>query len=292
MIGVAEILRVSTAAGDPVVINPPVYPPFFETLAEVGRPIVEVPLARTPAGWELDLDAVEAAFRAGARVYLLCNPHNPVGRVWARPDLVRIAELAARYDVLVLADEIHAPLVLPGARHVPFLSAGDAAAAHGVVLASASKAWNLAGLKCAVAVTADDRLSAELRRLPAAVPYRAGNLGVLAAVAAFRDGEAWLDALLGHLDRNRRLLADLLAEHLPDVGYHPPEASFLGWLDCTALGLGDDPTGAFLDKGRLAVTRGLDFGAPGAGFARLNIGTSAALLTEAVRRMAVAADRG
>jgi cystathionine beta-lyase len=291
MVGVAEVLRTCTAPDDPVVINPPVYAPFFETVREVGRPIVEAPLARTPDGWELDLDAVEAAFRGGARVYLLCNPHNPTGRAWSRPALARVAELAARYGVLVLADEIHGPLTLAGAVHVPFLSVGDAAAEHGIALSSASKAWNLPGLKCAVAVTASGRLRAELRRLPAAVRYRAGNLGVLAAVAAFRDGGAWLDALLAHLDRNRRLLGDLLAESLPEVGYRPPEASFLAWLDCSALGLGDDPAEAFRTRGRVALSRGLDYGREGAGFARLNIGTSVALLAEAVRRMAAAVGR-
>jgi len=286
MVGVAEILRTSTAPDDRVVVNPPVYPPFFHTVAEVGRPIVEVPLADTQTGWELDLDGLEEAFRAGTRVYLLCSPHNPTGTVWRRGDLERVAELAARYGVLVLADEIHAPLTLAGARHVPFLTVADAAAEHGVALTSASKAWNLAGLKCAVAVTSSDPMRAALDRLPDAVRYRAGNLGVLAAVAAFRDGGAWLDALLAHLDRNRRLLADLLAGSLPEVGYRPPEASFLAWLDCTALGLGDDPAEAFRTRGRVALTRGLDFGGQGAGFTRLNIGTSAALLTEAVRRMA------
>jgi cysteine-S-conjugate beta-lyase len=291
MVGVAEILRVCTGPDDGVVINPPVYPPFFETLREVGRSIVEAPLARTDSGWELDLDAVEAAFRAGARVYLLCNPHNPTGRVWSQAELSRVAELAARYGALVISDEIHGPLTLAGAVHVPFLSVGDAAAEHGLALSSASKAWNLPGLKCAVAVAASGAHLAELRRLPAALPYRAGNLGVLAAVAAFRDGGAWLDALLAHLDRNRRLLADLLAESLPEVGYHPPEASFLAWLDCSALDLGDDPAEAFRTRGRVALTRGSDFGRQGAGFARLNIGTSATLLTEAVRRMAVAVGR-
>jgi cystathionine beta-lyase len=291
MVGVAEILRTSTAPGAGVVINPPVYPPFFETLAEVGRQIVEVPLARTQAGWELDLDALEGAFRTGAQVYLLCSPHNPTGTVWTRADLARIADLADRYGVLVLADEIHAPLTLPGATHVPFLSVGDSAAARGVMLTSASKAWNLPGLKCAVAVTASDRMRAALDLLPDALQYRAGNLGVLAAVAAFRQGGAWLDALLAHLDRNRRLLAELLADSLPEVGYLPPQASYLAWLDCSALDLGEDPAAAFLDRGRVALSRGPDFGSQGAGFARLNIGTSAALLTEAVRRMAASRRR-
>lgn len=291
MVGVAEILRVGTPPGAGVVINPPVYPPFFETIEEVGRTVVQVPLARSPAGWQLDLDGLAAAFRAGARAYLLCSPHNPTGRVWAAGELAQVAELADRYGVLVLSDEIHAPLTLAGARHTPYLALGGAAAEHGIVLSSASKAWNLPGLKCAVAVTAAAQTRALLERLPREVPYRAGILGVRAGVAAFGDDGPWLDALQVHLDRNRRLLAELLAEHLPEIGYQPPEASYLAWLDCTDLGLGADPAAAFLDRGRVALERGLDFGAPGAGFARLNIGTSRTLMTEAVRRMAAAVGR-
>jgi len=291
MVGVAEILRVATPPGAGVVINPPVYPPFFDTIEEVGRRVIEVPLSRTAAGWDLDLEGLEAAFRAGARVYLLCSPHNPTGRVWSNADLVRIAELAARYDALVLADEIHAPLALAGATHTPFLEAGDAAAEHAIVLTSASKAWNLAGLKCAVAVTGSPRMKALLDRLPGEVRYRTSIFGVIAGVAAFRDGGPWLDALLVHLDRTRKLLAEKLAELLPEVGYIPPEASFLAWLDCTALGLGDDPAKVFLERGRVALLTGHAFGRQGDGFARLNIGTSRALVAEAVRRLAAAVGR-
>jgi cystathionine beta-lyase len=292
MVGVAEILRVATPAGAGVVINPPVYQPFFDTVEEVGRVVVEVPLARSAGGgWELDLDGLEAAFRAGARAYLLCSPHNPTGRVWPAADLHRVTELAARYDVLVLADEVHAPLTLAGARHTPFLALGGAAPEYGIVLTSASKAWNLPGLKCAVAVTAAPRTRALLDQLPAESRHRAGILGVRAGAAAFGDDGPWLDALQVHLDRNRRLLADLLAERLPEIRYLPPEASYLAWLDCTGLGLGDDPAAVFLDRGRVALERGLNFGRPGAGFARLNIGTSRDLLIEVVDRMAAAVGR-
>jgi cysteine-S-conjugate beta-lyase len=288
MVGVAEILRVATSPGAGVIINPPVYPPFFHILEEVRREVIEVPLARTETGWQLDLDGLEAAFRAGARVYLLCNPHNPIGRVWPAADLARVAELAERYGVLVLSDEIHAPLVMAGAVHTPFLVLDGA---DGIVLTSASKAWNLAGLKCALAVAGSPRTKALLDQLPAEVRYRASNLGVLAGVAAFREGGPWLDALLVHLDRTRKLLAERLAESLPEVGYTPPEASFLAWLDVSALGLGDDPAAVFLERGRVALVHGSDFGRQGAGFVRLNIGTSRALVSEAVRRMAAAAGR-
>jgi len=281
MSGIVEVLRVLTAPGDGVVITPPVYPPFFDGIPEAGRRIVEVPLA----DGELDLDALEAAFAAGARAFLLCNPHNPTGRVLERARLEEVAVLAARHDVLVIADEIHAPLTLSGATHTPFAALGES---RSVVLASASKAFNLAGLKCAIAVAGSDAVAHELDRLPEEVRYRAGHLGVIGSQAAFEHGDAWLDALLATLDANRRRLAALLAEHLPAVGYHPPQASFLAWLDCRALGLGDDPAAAFLERGRVALVPGHDFGAPGRGFARLNIGTSDALLSEAVRRMAAA----
>jgi cystathionine beta-lyase len=157
-----------------------------------------------------------------------------------------------------------------------------------VTVISAAKAWNVAGLKCAVVVAGSEALRARLATLPVEVQTRAGHLGVLAAIAAFREGRPWLRELLAHLDRNRRLLAALLATHLPAVGYVPPQASYLAWLDCTALGLGDDPAAYFLAHGRVALSRGLDFGANGAGFVRLNMGTSRALLEEAVRRMAAA----
>jgi cystathionine beta-lyase len=279
MSGIVEVLRVLTAPGDGVVITPPVYPPFFDGIPEAGRRIVEVPLA----DGELDLDALEAAFAAGARAFLLCNPHNPTGRVLERARLEEVAVLAARHDVLVIADEIHAPLTLSGATHTPFAALGES---RSVVLASASKAFNLAGLKCAIAVAGSDAVAHELDRLPEEVRYRAGHLGVIGSQAAFEHGDAWLDALLATLDANRRRLAALLAEHLPAVGYHPPQASFLAWLDCRALGLGDDPAAAFLERGRVALEPGLRFGSQGRGFARLNIGTSDELLTEAVRRMA------
>ena len=287
-VGLAEVLRLTTPPGSGVVINTPAYPPFAPTIAEYGRRVVDVPLLDAARGWNLDFEGLERAFRAGARAYLLCNPHNPTGRVFVRDDLERIAALARRYDVVVVADENHAPLTLPGAVHTPFASLGDQVVPHAVTVISAAKAWNVAGLKCAVVVAGSESMRARLAMLPPEVQTRAGHLGVLAAIAAFREGRPWLTDLLTHLDRNRRLLSDLLAAQLPAVGYVPPEASYLAWLDCAGLGLGDDPAAHFLTEGRVALSRGLDFGANGAGYVRLNMGTSRALLEEAVRRMAAA----
>jgi cystathionine beta-lyase len=283
MAGVDTMLRLVTGPGDGVVINPPVYPPFYEHIVASGRTVVEVPLA----GGQLDFPALEAAFAAGARAYLLCNPHNPTGRVFSATDLRLIAELADRYGVTVISDEIHAPLTLPGARHTPYVSFA-AGAATGVTLASASKAWNIAGLKCAVAVAGSASMDRVLASAPESLRYGAGLPGVVATEAAWRSGGPWLDDLLGQLDRMRTLFGTLLAERLPKAGYVPPEAGYLAWVDCSELGLGAEPAAAILEKGRVALGRGLDFGAVGDGFVRVTIGTSTALLTEIADRMATA----
>ena len=286
LVGAAEMLRVLTRPGDRIVINTPAYPPFWPIIREYGREVVEVPLARAGDLWDLDLGRLEAAFATGAAAYLLCNPHNPTGRVFTRAQLMDIARLAERYGVAVVADEIHAPMTLPGATHTPFVSLGDAVAETAVTVTSASKAFNLPGLKCAIVIAGSETVRARFAALPDDLHARAGNLGVIASIAAFREGVPWLRDLVARLDRNRRLLADLLRQRLPTVRYEPPEASYLAWLDCSALGLGADPAAIFLERGRVAVSRGLNFGTEGAGFVRLNIGTSEELIAEAVDRMA------
>jgi cysteine-S-conjugate beta-lyase len=279
MSGVAEVLRALTAPGERVVVNPPVYQPFFTVVEDLGREIVVAPLSPS---WRLDLDALERAFADKARAYLLCNPHNPTGTVFTRDELVAVAELAARYDVLVISDEVHAPMTLPGAAHTPCLTVTE----EGLALVSASKAWNLAGLKSALIVAASEESADELGRVPGHVSYHAGHFGVLAAIAAFTDDGAWLDALVAHLDVQRDRLAALLAAELPEVVLVRPQAGYLAWLDCRALGLGDDPSDAFLERGRVALSPGPSFGDEGRGFVRLNFATSVDLLTEAVARMA------
>ena len=288
MAGFDAIVALATEPGDGVVINPPVYPPFFQHIGFARRRVMEVPLVREGGRWELDFAGLEAAFAAGARAYLLCNPHNPTGRVFSTADLDRIGSLAEQYGVLVLADEIHAPLTLPGARHTPFVSLGGAAAEHGVTLASASKAFNVAGLKGAVAVAGSAAMERLLARLPASCQYGAGLFGVLASLAAWDSGADWLDALLRQLDHARTEFGRLLGERVPGASYTRPEASYLAWVDCAGLGLGPEPAAVFLDRGRVALGRGLDFGAPGDGFVRVTIGTSTALLADIVDRMAAA----
>ncbi|WP_030608717.1 MalY/PatB family protein [Streptomyces sclerotialus] len=287
MLGVVEMLKLTTGPGDAVVVNCPVYPPFYQFIGSAGRTVVEAPLG---PDHRIDPDALERAFRtaaAGGRraAFLLCSPHNPTGTLHTAAELAAVAGLAARYGVRVVADEIHAPVVADGTTFVPYLSVPGAA--DGLSLMSASKGWNLAGLKAALAV-AGPAAAADLARLPEEVGHGPSHLGVLAHTAALRDAGDWLDALLAGLDENRRLLADLLAAELPAVRYAPAEATYLAWLDCRDLGLGDDPAAVFLARGRVALSPGTDFGTGGAGHARLNLATSPEVLTEAVRRMAAA----
>ncbi len=286
MRGVSEMLRIVTEPGDGVVINTPVYPPFFAHIRDVERRVVASPLARTEdGGYRLDLERLAADFAAGARAYLLCNPHNPTGLVHTREELEAVAALADRYRVRVLIDEIHAPLTYPGVVHTPFGSLDAPAARASVSLVSASKAWNLAGLKSALAVAGPDSY-AEAKRMTEDVYWSAGLPGVIANQAAFEAGEPWLGSLLDALDGNRRLLASLLAEHLPEVGFTVPAATYLAWLDLRRYDLGDDPAEELRERGRVALTNGPAFGAEGRGHARFNFASSPERITEAVRRMA------
>lgn len=280
--GLTELLRVITAPGDGIVISPPVYHPFFSLVIEANRSLVEVPLAE---GRELDLDGIERALAAGARAVILCNPHNPTGAVCRRAELECLAALAAAHDAWILADEIHAPMALPGAEHIPFTTVSDAAAARGIVLVSASKAFNVAGLGCAQIVTAPGPAREAAERLSPFARH-CGQLGLIAAEAAYAEGDPWLDSLLVTLDGNRRLLAELLAERLAGARYTAPEAGYLTWIDLGAYELGPDPAPMILERGRLALSPGVQFGQGGDGFVRLNAGTSPELLAEAVDRLA------
>ncbi len=285
MRGVAEVLMLLTQPGDSVVINPPVYPPFAAGVRRLGREVIEAPLG--PEG-RLDLTVLEATLRGlretgGRATYLLCSPHNPTGTVHTREELTAVGEVTRAYGVRVVVDEIHAPLVHAGSEFVPFVTVPGAEDA--ISLVSASKAWNLAGLPCALAVAGPEAVD-DLARMPLEAQHGVSHLGSIAHVAALREGSGWLDALLVDLAENRLLLGDLLAERLPEVGYTPPEGTYLAWLDCRRLGLGDDPAAAFLDRGRVALVSGPTFGSGGDGHVRLNLATTPEILREAVERMA------
>jgi cysteine-S-conjugate beta-lyase len=289
--GITDVLRVVTEPGDVVLISGPTYPPFRRLIPYAGRVLRENPMTRGADGrFRLDLDRLDRDLAAPeVRAYLLVNPHNPSGTVLTRPELAAVASLCASHGVRLLSDEIHAQLVFPAeAAFVPLLSLPEAQ--NAIAFVSASKAWNLAGLKAALIVAGSEAV-ADVRAIPADSEITAGMLGVLASEAAFRAGGPWLDELLAGLDHNRTLLDSLLAKHLPEVGYPPPAATFLAWLDCSALALGPDPAAYFLEHGRVALSPGPEFGPLGRGFVRLNFATSPEILTEGVSRMAAAVNR-
>jgi cystathionine beta-lyase len=289
-VGIVESLRRAIQPGDGIVINPPVYPPFFDLVREAGGALVEVPLLDDGNEYGLDLDGIERAFVGGARAILICNPQNPVGHVHPRSQLAALAELAARYDVTVVSDEIHSLLTHSTATFTPFLSVSDAAREQGVAVTSASKAFNLAGVKCALMVAASDRSLALLDGMSVEVGWRTSILGLHASVAALTHGDDWLDGTIAAIEASNALLAGLLAQHLPEVGYRPPSASYLGWLDFSALSWGDDPSIRAL-AAKVALNAGPSFGTQGGGFARLNFACAPDVLTEAVTRLAQAARR-
>ena len=288
MTGVVEVLRLVTDPGDAVVLVPPVYPPFAGFVRHSERRVVEAPLGPDD---RLDLDALDRACRSatdGGRraALLLASPHNPTGTVHTASELAAVAALAERHGVRVVVDEIHAPLTYAGAApFTPYLSVPGAE--RGFVVFSASKAWNLAGLKAALAV-AGPAARGDLAAMPEVVGHGASSLGVLAHTAALRAGQDWLVEHLAGLDTQRRLLAALLVEHLPQVRHRTPDATYLAWLDCRALDLPGGPAAFFLEHARVALNAGPDFGTGGDGHVRLNFATSTAVLTEAVERMGAA----
>jgi cystathionine beta-lyase len=291
MTGAMEAIKLVTAPGAVVVVSSPVYPPFYGFLEAVGREVLEVPLA---AG-RLDLEGLAQVFEERRpAAYFLCSPHNPTGTVHTHEELAEVARLADAHGVRVVVDEIHAPLVLEGARFTPYLSVEGTGRAFS--LASASKAWNLAGAKAAVLMAGEDATD-DLARLPWVVSHGPTHFGVLAHTVAFAEGGEWLDRLLAGLAANRLLLADLVAEHLPGLRLLRPEATYLAWLDCRdsgVVGVAAEPGRFFLERGRVALNEGSTFGTGGPGHVRLNYATSRAILIEAVERMgkALAAKRG
>jgi cystathionine beta-lyase len=282
---IVEALRLAIRPGERVVITPPVYPPFFEFIPEAGGVVEEVPLLSSESdGWSLDLDGIERAFAGGARAFLLCNPHNPLGLVHPPEQLAALAAIAARYDAIVVSDEVHAPLTHTDATFTPFLSVSQDARTHGIAAHAASKAWNLAGLKCALFVTADDRMTDRIRSLPVEVEVRTSHFGRIATEAAYRDSREWLAEALVSIQANRSLLTTLLTEQLPEARYREPHASYLAWVDLSGLGWGDDPSAVALERARVAVNPGTDFGRQGAGHVRLNFACSPEVLREAITR--------
>jgi cysteine-S-conjugate beta-lyase len=275
-----------SAPGAPVILPTPAYMPFLYVPPSLGREVIQVPMATDGGRPVYDLDALDAAYRAGGSLLILCNPHNPIGRVLERDEMEAVAAVVDRHGGRVFSDEIHAPLVYDGHRHVPYASVSEVTAGHTVTAVSASKAWNLPGTKCAQLVLSNDTDVATWARVGRTFEHGASNLGVVANIAAYEEGGPWLAEVLAFLDENRRLLGELLADRIPEIGYTPPEGTYLAWLDCRALGLGDSPAAFFLEHAGVALTDGPACGQVGAGFVRLNFATPRPVLERIVTQLA------
>jgi len=283
MQAVETALWLHTEPGDGVVLFTPVYHPFYPAVTSTSRRIVECPL--DPEGWRIDPERLGAAVDSGTRAILLCNPHNPTGRVFDAEELGAIAEVAERHDLLVISDEIWGDLVYEGARHVPLASLGEEIAKRTVTVSAASKAFNIAGLHCAVAHVGHAGVRGAIAELPRHLLGAVGSPGAEATVAAWTQAGPWLGDVLALLARQRKHLAERLSAELPAVRMQAPEATYLAWLDFREAGLGDDPAAPILERGRTALSSGRDFGTAGAGFARLNFATSRAILDQIVDRI-------
>ncbi|HUN09104.1 MAG TPA: aminotransferase class I/II-fold pyridoxal phosphate-dependent enzyme [Aggregatilineales bacterium] len=284
--GIELAIHLFSRSESPVVLITPAYPSFFEVIRIAGRSIVEVPMTLADRQYVLDLDAIQAALRSGASTIILCNPYNPLGRVFGTNELAALSEIVERHRARVIVDEVYAPIVYPSSTHISYAMVSEAASRHSVTLTSAAKGWNIAGLKCAQIVLTNP-LDLEIwNHLPAERSRGAGILGILANRVAYEEGVPWLETTVEYLDENRTLLAELLARHLPAIRYTIPEGTYLAWLDCREMGL-DDPAQYFLDYSKVALNSGAKFGSPGVGHVRLNFATSRSILTEIVERMSI-----
>ena len=287
-VGVAavEILRSVTQPGDRVLINTPVYSSFFGWLSEVGCEIADAPLALEDGRWQLDLAAIEQQMRDGVKVYMLCSPQNPVGTVHTAKELAEVARLAREYGVLVISDEIHAPL--SWVPFTPYLMVSEDAEQTGVTITSSSKAWNTAGLKASFAITQSEAVRVRLKKLPEAMQWRSSILGAFSMVAAYSHGEDWLDETVSSLQENLSHLQDEVATHLPRAKMFEMESTYLAWIDLSEYRV-ENPQQVILDEGKVSVVSGKDHGGQNyQSYIRLNFATSKARITEAVRRIASA----
>ena len=288
--GLQAAIEHFTPPGSPVVLPTPAYMPFLVVPLLLGRELIQVPMVEEAGQPTYDLDGIARALDRGAGLVVHVNPHNPLGRVFTAEEQLALADVVDRRGARVFSDEIHAPLVHPGAVHRPYAALSPVTAGHAVTATSASKAGNLPGLKAAQLLLSHDDDVEHWARVGFLTTHGASTPGVLAHTAAYTHGRDWLDGVLGYLDRNRRLLAELLAERLPQVRYRPPEGTYLAWLDCRELALPQSPGAFFLERAGVAFVDGPECGAPAAGHVRLNLATPAPVLRRIVDRMADAVE--
>ncbi len=289
--GLNLVFLLYAGPGDGVLVQPPVFSHFITDPAARGRVINDPPLVRTRDTYEIDFDAFEKAITPRTKIFVLCNPHNPVGRVFRKDELERLAAICLRHNLLICADEIHCDLLYPGYCHMPIATLGREVADRTITFMSASKTFNLAGLQCAFAVISNPALRETWMRGRQGLIPHVNIMGLTAALAGFRDGREWLDQVLSYLAANRDFLAEYVREHLPSLRMARMEATYLAWLDCGRSGIEGNPFEFFLEEARVALTDGAECGNGGKGFVRLNFACPRKTLTQGLERMADALKR-
>ena len=284
-VGIVEVMRTLIKAGDKVMLNSPVYENIWKWIPEVNATLVDVPLTENELNYKLDLDAIEREYANGVKLHILCSPHNPVGIIYTRSELETIATLAKMYGVIILSDEIHGPLTFNKKDFYPFLSVSDDAKEVGIIITSASKSFNFAGLKCALIITESARLKEKINAMPPALTWRASLFGAVASTAAYSESDEWLDGVLITLNENRNLVKMLIDTKVPTIKYRIPDFGYLAWLDVSSLGLGSDPAGQILERSKLALNAGVLYGPKHSNFVRFNFGTSEEIINQAFDRL-------
>ena len=284
-VGIVEVMRTLIKAGDKVMLNSPVYENIWKWIPEVNATLVDVPLTENDLNYKLDLDAIEREYANGVKLHILCSPHNPVGIIYTRSELETIATLAKMYGVIILSDEIHGPLTFNKKDFYPFLSVSDDAKEVGIIITSASKSFNFAGLKCALIITESAMLKEKINAMPPALTWRASLFGAVASTAAYSQSDEWLDGVLITLNENRNLVKKLIDTKIPTIKYRIPDFGYLAWLDVSSLGLGSDPAGQILERSKLALNAGILYGPKHSNFVRFNFGTSEEIINQAFDRL-------
>ena len=284
-VGIVEVMRTLIKAGDKVMLTSPVYKNISKWTPEVNATLVDVPLTENELNYKLDLDAIEREYANGVKLHILCSPHNPVGIIYTRSELETIATLAKMYGVIILSDEIHGPLTFNKKDFYPFLSVSDDAKEVGIIITSASKSFNFAGLKCALIITESAMLKEKINAMPPALTWRASLFGAVASTAAYSESDEWLDGVLITLNENRHLVKKLIDTKIPTIKYRIPDFGYLAWLDVSSLGLGSDPAGQILERSKLALNAGILYGPKHSNFVRLNFGTSEEIINQAFDRL-------
>ncbi len=282
-----------TSPGDKIIVQSPVYPPFFSSIEKTGRHVLENPLIEKDGHYEMDFDHLESIIDRHTKAIFLCSPHNPIGRVWTREELTKLGDIAAKHNLLVVSDEIHGDLILKGNVQTPFYSLPDELSERSISFMAPSKTFNLAGLYASFAVIKNKAIREEFENTIARTGAGRLNIfGIEATKAAYTHGEEWLEDVIAYLDGNATYLESALKERVPQIKMHKPEGTYLAWLDCRALNMTDEALKDWtIKEARLGLNAGITFGKQGSGFMRLNFACPRSLIEEAVNRLESAVNR-